>query len=72
MTSEISNGEFGVSGNDMRNIFANANDVSALLGVSRTKAYQIIRNLNKELANKGFITINGKVLWRYLNERLGL
>ena len=38
-----------------------AKDVMAALQVSESKAYGIIKQLNKELAEKGYITIPGKV-----------
>ena len=44
-------------------------DVMALLGVSRSKAYKIIQNLNKELDKKGYITIAGKVPKKYFSEK---
>lgn len=44
-------------------------EVQILLGVAETKAYQIIRQLNRELEEKGYITVKGKVSRRYFNER---
>ena len=46
-----------------------AKDVCEALGVSSTKAYAIIRQLNGELAEKGYITISGKVSRAYFNEK---
>ena len=37
------------------------NDVVSELGVSRSKAYQILRQLNKALADDGYTAIPGKI-----------
>lgn len=50
--------------------FYQVNDVMKMLGISQSKAYVIIRDLNKELKAKGYITINGKVPKIYFDERL--
>jgi hypothetical protein len=44
-------------------------DVQALLGISSSKAYKIIRELNMELKKKGFIVVMGRVPKRYFNEK---
>lgn len=36
-------------------------DVVAELGVSKSKAYQILRQLNKSLTEEGYTTIAGKI-----------
>ena len=38
------------------------NDVKSILKVSKPKAYEIIRNLNSELKDKGYLTVQGKML----------
>ena len=53
----------------MENMFIQVDEVCELLGVSRSKAYQLIRQLNKELAQKGRLTISGKVIRKYFMER---
>ena len=47
-----------------------AEEVAEELGVSRGKAYAIIRQLNEELEKKGIITISGRVSRKYFTERL--
>ena len=47
-----------------------AKEVAALCGISESKSYKIIAQLNKELAEKGFITFRGKVSQAYFNERM--
>ena len=44
-------------------------EVSEALGISRSKAYQIIRALNKELKKMGYITIAGKCPVKYFGEK---
>lgn len=53
----------------MDKIYYTASDLVQMLGVSRAKAYQIIRQLNDELNAKNYITIQGKVSRAYFNER---
>ena len=38
-------------------------------GVSESMAYRIIRQLNKELKEKGYITVAGRVSRKYYQER---
>lgn len=47
-------------------------EVKKLLNVKDGKAYQIMKRLNKELEEKGFITIPGRVPIDYLKERFNL
>lgn len=45
-------------------------DVASLLAVSESRAYKIMRQLNKELEAKGKITTSGRISRKYLMERL--
>lgn len=47
-------------------------DVMALLKLSKDAAYKAIRELNKELKEKGYMVRRGAVSKRYLIERYGL
>jgi hypothetical protein len=49
--------------------FYRVEDIMALLGVSKSKAYKIIQDLNKELSRKGYITVAGKVPKKYFCEK---
>lgn len=48
----------------------NAKDVMAVLGVSESKSYSIIKQLNQELAAKGYLTIAGKIPTAYFQEKV--
>lgn len=52
----------------MAGFYYTAPEVAQLIGVSRGQAYQIVRTLNNELKEKGFITIPGKIPKKYLQE----
>lgn len=47
-------------------------EVKKTLKISKSKAYKVIRTLNYELKEKGFLTIQGKIREDYLMERMGL
>lgn len=40
--------------------FVTAQEVAEIMGVSRSKAYQIVREMNRELKSMGYITVSGK------------
>ena len=48
----------------------NVKDVMAVLEISESKSYAIIRQLNSELSERGFITIPGKVPTAYFQEKI--
>ena len=47
-------------------------DVMKITSMSQSYAYKIIRVLNKELREKGYLVVPGKVNARYLNDRYGI
>ena len=51
------------------NTFMTVVDVMEYLEVSESKAYRIIRLLNKELKEKRYIVIPGRISRQYFNER---
>ena len=53
----------------MKAQYITVDEVSKALGISRSKAYQIIRNLNKELKDMGYITISGKCPMQYFKQK---
>ena len=51
-------------------IFIKAEEVEKFLGVSKTEAYRIIKRLNDELKDSGYMIITGRVSRRYLEEKV--
>lgn len=49
-------------------LYYTAAEVQEMLGVSRGKAYQMVRDLNEELKAKGFIVIAGKIPKQFFHE----
>lgn len=50
--------------------FLNVRDVESILEVSESKAYDIIRKLNEELQEQGYLTIAGKVSAAFFEKKL--
>jgi len=50
--------------------FMTADDVAAELNISQSLAYKIIRELNAELRQKGYLTVNGRVNTNYFRKKL--
>lgn len=51
------------------NRFMNASDVAADFGISESKAYMIIKEMNDDLEKMGYITVAGRVSKKYYLER---
>lgn len=51
-----------------KSLYFTADEISQMLGISRGHAYKIVKKLNDELAEKGFIVISGKVPKKYFAE----
>ena len=49
--------------------FLGVEEVKKLLQIKDSKAYEVIRQLNTELAQKGYLTVRGKVPEKYLLEQ---
>ena len=45
--------------------YITANEIMEILGIGRSKAYDIVRDMNLELENAGYNVIKGKVPVRY-------
>jgi len=54
----------------MGNAFIKVDEVATVLGVSKSYAYKIVREMNNELKQRGFITIAGRVSKQYFEEKL--
>lgn len=50
-------------------IFMRAHEVAEELGVSIPYAYKLIRQLNEELAQTGYITISGRIDRKFFHEK---
>ena len=46
-----------------------AEELASILGCSKSKSYQFIKQMNDELQKKGFLTLRGKVPAAYVQER---
>ena len=53
----------------LKKVFLNVDDVMTLLECSKSKSYQIISDLNKELEKKGRVTFHGRVSTSHFRER---
>ena len=54
----------------MGNTFMRVDDVAAELGVSKSYAYKIVRMLNTELKNMGYLTVAGRISKKYFLEKV--
>lgn len=55
---------------NMDQMMYTADDVATMLQVSKSKAYQVIASLNKELKDLGKLTVRGKINKRYFEKKL--
>lgn len=51
-----------------QSLYYTGNEVREMLGISRGHAYKIVKQLNDELASKGFIVVAGRVPKKYFAE----
>ena len=49
--------------------YITANEIMEILGVGRSKAYEIVRVMNEELEQAGYNIIKGKVPVRYFQKK---
>ena len=54
----------------MKKIYYTAAEVAEMLGVSRATAYEIVKKLNEELENLGYIVVKGKVAKAYFHTKI--
>lgn len=50
-------------------LFLNTEEVAQNLGISKSYAYTVVRQLNEDFESKGFIKISGRISAKYLEER---
>lgn len=53
----------------MRAQFITAVEVAEIMGISRSKSYQIVRDMNKELKAQGYLTVAGKCPAQYFKQK---
>lgn len=56
----------------MGKLMINAQEIAGIMECSEGFAYKLIRQLNQELQNKGYITRAGRVPRKYFFERTGI
>ena len=49
--------------------YITATEIAEIIGCSKGKAYQHIRDMNAELKAGGYLTVSGKVSRAYFNEK---
>ena len=54
----------------MDKLFLDSKEVARLLNVSQQQAYKIIREMNKALEDKGFLTLRGRINKQYFMEQI--
>ena len=52
-----------------KELFVRAEEVAGALGIPKPYAYKLVREMNEELKQKGFLTIPGRVSRRYFEEK---
>lgn len=52
-----------------KDLFVRAEEVAEALDISKPYAYKLVREMNEELKQKGFLTIPGRVSRRYFEEK---
>ncbi|WP_104803279.1 MerR family transcriptional regulator [Blautia marasmi] len=53
-----------------KGLFVTASEVAEELGVSKPFAYKLVKQMNEELDQQGFITIAGRVSRSYFQEKI--
>ena len=53
----------------MNNTFMKVDDVATELGISKSYAYKIIKNLNSTLKDMGYMTVSGRIIKKYFLEK---
>lgn len=49
--------------------FFDVDEVAQAMGISKSYAYKVVRQLNAELAKMGYLTVSGRVNRQYFLER---
>lgn len=54
----------------MEKLFLTSKEVADLLNISQQQVYKIIRDMNKKLAEHGFLILRGKINKKYFLEQI--
>jgi Mn-dependent DtxR family transcriptional regulator len=54
----------------MENSFMRVDDVASELGVSKSYAYKIVKRLNDELKEMGYLTVAGRISKKFFMEKV--
>jgi len=54
----------------MNNAFMRIEEVAQELGVSKSYAYKVVRKLNVELQEMGYLTVSGRISRKYFFEKI--
>lgn len=54
----------------MRTQFITAAEVAEIMGISRSKSYQLVREMNRELKANGFVMVAGKCPIQYFKQKV--
>lgn len=49
-------------------VFISAEEIKEIVGISKSKAYSLIQELNAELKEKGYLTVTGRVSRKHFEE----
>ena len=52
-----------------KNLFIKVDEMVSELQISKPYAYKLMREMNKELGKKGYMTISGRVSRQYFEEK---
>lgn len=50
--------------------YVDVKDVQEIMGISQSKAYRVIRQLNSELEANGYLTVQGRVSRNFFETRV--
>lgn len=53
----------------MKAQYITAQEIAEVMGIGKSKAYQIVRDMNRELKSMGYITVAGKCPLQYFKKK---
>lgn len=58
-----------MGGITMKAQYITAQEIAEVMGIGKSKAYQLVRDMNRELKSMGYITIAGKCPMQYFKQK---